>query len=93
MAGEILTKSTGESRRYDFDFDPKLFPSDTVSAVTSVIGVPSGLTIAAASITSPKIQSRISGGVDGTLYVITAIVTTTGLDTLELVARLRVEDG
>ncbi len=93
MAGEILTKSPGESRRYDFDFDPKLFPADTVDAVTSVIGVPAGLTIGGASIASPKIQSRISSGVDGTLYVITAIVTTAGGDTLELVARLRVEDG
>ncbi len=93
MADEILTKQPSESRLYDIDFAPLLATSDTVSAVSSVIESPSGLTIGAASISSPLIQFRVSGGADGVLYQITAKVTTTGGDTLETEARLRVEEN
>ncbi len=92
MADEILTKQPTESRRYNIDFAPLLATGDAVDAVTSVTGSPSGLTIGSAAISSPLIQVRISAGTGGVLYQITAIVTTTGSDTLETEARLRVEE-
>lgn len=92
MADEILDKQPSESRLYDIDFAPLLAAGDTVTAVTSVIESPSGLTIGAASISTPKIQIRISGGTSPVLYKITAIVTTANGDTLETDVLLRTED-
>ncbi len=93
MAHEILTKQPSESKRYDIDFTPLLATGDVINAVTSVTGSPDGLTIGSASISSPLIQFRVSSGLDGVLYKITAIITTTGGDTLETEGRLRVEDS
>lgn len=93
MAHEIKTKQPSESRLYDIDFAPLLATGDTIGAVTSVTGTPSGLTIGSAAISSPLIQFRVSSGLDGILYKITAIITTTGGDTLETEGRLRVEDS
>ena len=92
MADDILNKQPSESRLYDIDFSPLLATSDVINAVTSVTESPSGLTIGGASIASPLIQFRISGGTDEILYKITVIVTTTGGDILETDVRLRVEE-
>ncbi len=92
MTDEILIKQPSESRLYDIDFSPLLATDDTINAVTSVTGSPSGLTIGGASISSPKIQVRISSGAHRVLYKISSIITTTGGDTLETDSFLRVMD-
>ncbi len=92
MTDRILDKQPTESDLFDIDFTPKLVTGDTISSVTSVATAQAGLTIGAPLLSSPKVQVRISGGTDGTLYKITAIVVTSNGNTLETDVFLRVED-
>ena len=78
-----LEKQPSESRVYDIDFSANLAAGETISAVSSCTASPSGLTLGAASYTGTKVQIRISGGVTGTQYKVTAIVTTSAGNTLE----------
>ncbi len=92
MSDEILDKQPTESDLFDIDFEPKLATGDTVTAVTSVTTAQAGLTIGVPTFSTPLVQVRISGGTDGILYKITAIVTTANGNTLETDVFLRVEE-
>lgn len=95
MTDEILDKQPSESDLFDIDFAPKLATGDTVDTIVSTVVSPVTvpvLTVAGGVISSPKVQHRISAGLDGTLYKITEIVTTTNGNTLETDVFLRVEE-
>ncbi len=92
MSDEILEKQPTESDLFDIDFSPKLATGDTVTGVTSVTTAQAGLTIGAPALSTPLVQVRISGGTDGILYKITALVTTANGNTLETDVFLRVEE-
>lgn len=87
-----LDKQPSESRVYDIDFAANLATGETINAVSSLTAAPSGLTLGSASFTNTKAQVRISGGVTGTQYKITAIVTTSDSNTLEGEGNLLVLD-
>ena len=92
MTDRILDKQPTESDLFDIDFTPKLAAGDTISSVTSVTTAQSGLTIGAPTLSTTKVQVRISSGTSGTLYKITAIVFTANGNTLETDVYLRVEE-
>ena len=92
MVDEILDKQPSESRLYDIDFAPLLATGDTLTGTPTVTTAQSGLTIAAPSLSTPKVQVRLSSGTDGTLYKLTVKSSTANGDTLETDIYLRVED-
>ena len=69
----------------------KLSANAIVSTAVTPVTAPV-LTVAAGVISSPKVQHRISGGLDKTLYKITEKVTTANGNTLETDVFLRVEE-
>ena len=85
-------KQPSESRFYNFDFTSKLRTGDALTGSPTVTGAPTGLTIGVPSLSSPLVQVRISGGVDGITYKLTALATTTQGDTLEVDGRLQVKN-
>ncbi len=95
MTDRILEKQPSESDLFNIDFTPKLATGDTVSAIVSTAVTPTTdpvLTVAAGAISTPVVQHRISGGLDGTLYKITEKITTANGNTLEADVFLRVEE-
>ena len=77
-----LTKQPGSGRLYDIDLSPVLRAGDTVSSITSITAVPSGLTITGETHDSDKLaQCRIAGGTSDATYIITVVFDTTLGDT------------
>jgi len=91
-----LKKQPAESRLYTMDFRNLCSGDEAIASVTSVTAdlvTSPVLTIATATIpTARKIQFRVSGGLDGTTYHITARVVTDAGNTLEGDGDLKVED-
>lgn len=79
----ILEKQPSESLLYDMDFVGRMEDDVTLTAVVSVTGAPTGLTIGSASYSGTRAQFRISGGTAGTKYKLTVVVTTSDGNTLE----------
>lgn len=74
-------KQSSESRNFVLDFADKMADGQTVSGITSVVCA--GLTVGATSASGTKVTMRLSAGTTGNTYKGTAIVTTSGGDTLE----------
>lgn len=98
MAEELL-KQPSESRLYSFDFTELLDSSETISSIVSITQENLGkvtssedLTLTSPAITSKMAQIRISGGTHKENYRITAIITTSAANTLELEGILRVRN-
>ena len=90
--GLIQNKQPSESRLFDFDFSGKARTGEAITAVSSVTGSPSGLTIGSTAFSGMIAQARISSGVDGNYYKLTCVVTTNQSNTLELDGYLRVRN-
>lgn len=89
-----LTKQPSESRIYDMDFGANMSTAETIISVTSYTASPSGLTLdPAVSISGKKVQKRISGGVAGTVYKVTAVILTSLGNVLEGEGLLHVRDN
>lgn len=75
------------------DFAALLARGETLTAVSSVVASPSGLTLSGiAAVSGTLAQQRISGGVSGKEYKVTFIVTTTAGNTIEGDGILQVKD-
>ena len=96
----LLVKQPSENRLYDIKFVQELRTGDTISTVISVVAVAQGEVIEVTPLAiadSPAhsdtiVQPRISGGTHGERYKVTAKITTTGGDTLEVDTILEVKD-
>lgn len=92
------TKQPAESRLYTFDFTA-LLGTETVSGVTSIVQANQGLvtsstnlTLGTPSFSSPLAQIRLSAGQANEDYKLTALITDSGGNTLELDGILKVRD-
>ena len=72
-----LVKQPSEDTPYTINFENLLEDGDSIASVTSLAGTPSGLTLGAASIVGTTVVFDISGGSDGVLYLVEAVVATT----------------
>lgn len=79
-AKQVDAKDPGESKTYTMDWSGVLNSGATIS--TSVWSVQSGLTNAADSTSGAKTTIRLSGGSDGTDYLVTNTITTSDSETL-----------
>jgi hypothetical protein len=89
---QTLKKQPSESRVYDMDFAANMVAGETVTAVSSVVVDPVGLTIGTAVFSGQRIQFRLSAGTAGITYKITVVVATSAGNTLEGDGLLRVEN-
>ncbi len=84
-----------ESRLVSMEFAALLASGETLSAVSSVTAdkttIPA-LTIGTPAVSGTKATFRISGGDAGTLYKVTALVTTSAGNTLEGEGNIQCED-
>ena len=88
----VLYKQPSETKILFIEFADQLQSGDSLSAITSVTDQASVLTIASTEISGTQVKATYSGGVDGTVYHIVAIVTTTDGETLEADVYLGVYD-
>jgi hypothetical protein len=93
VAVGTLIKQPSENRLYTMDFSAMLAAGETVTAVSSVVATPAGLTLNGAAIVNGALASqRISGGTSGAEYKVTFVVTTSGGNILEGEGFLQVKD-
>lgn len=92
MSLSTLQKQPSESRVYIIPFLGLLVEGDEVTAITSVSSSPTGLTVGSSVINADgtSVGVRLSGGTAGTVYKITAVVTTLLSNTLEAEGYLKV---
>jgi hypothetical protein len=64
-----VNKQPGETESYTVSYEDALTTGDNLVS-TSVTSTPSGLTIAAPFVVSPRVRMFISGGTDGVSYKI-----------------------
>ena len=83
MSSTVYIKQPSETKEYAIDFANLLATGDSLAAVTSVTGTPSGLTITGESIVGTTVAFTVAGGADGVTYTIEVIATTTNGETLE----------
>jgi hypothetical protein len=89
----VLTKQPSETLVLYIEFADQLAAGDSLNSIISVTESTGAITITGTSITGTKVQGTYSGGVDGTLYTIEAIVDTAGSETLEVDVYLLVTDS
>lgn len=95
MAIPSCTKQPSESRLYSMDFSALLADGETISGVTSVVVdkiTLSPIVLGTASFSGVLAQVRISGGLGGTIYKVTFVVTTSLSNVLEGEGLVNVED-
>lgn len=93
MGIPTLIKQPSENRLYTMEFSGNMAESETITGVNSVTVTPAGLTLSgSASFSGTQVTQRILGGVDGVLYKVTFIVTTSAGNILEGEGFLRVQD-
>lgn len=84
MSVQTLIKQPSESRLFAMDFSGLLGVGETLTAVTSAVASPSGLTVdASPTATGAFAYVRISGGTADIRYKVTFVVTTSASNTLE----------
>lgn len=95
MAKQICLKDPDEVRVFSLDFTNDLNSGQTISAIDSIVGSPSGLTFASNTIVtgSKIISTKVSGGAAGETYTVTASVTTSDGEELELSGKLQVRNS
>jgi len=106
-ADKTRIKTPAESILFGFDFTKLLNADEILSSSPTVVDAASVLTIASVAINtstfktdegktvliSKGVQARISGGVDGATYTLTAQATTNQSNVRELVCSLKLDDG
>lgn len=95
MAIPSVIKQPSESRQYTMEFAALLGVGETLSTVTSVLvdKVTSPvLAVSATAVAGTQCTFRLAGGLGGTKYKVTAIVTTSGGNTLEGEGVVQLED-
>jgi hypothetical protein len=84
-------KDPADDLNYGLDFTSQMtIDNDTLSSVTSVSCVPTGLTIAQITPVGSIVTFRVTGGVSGYQYTLTAVIETTGGNTFSRSATLSV---
>lgn len=100
---DTLRKQPAESRLYDMDFSPRIATGEDLSGTPTVTektidqstGVKTSstdLTFGTATILLQAAQVRIAGGLDGVLYEVTFLASTTLGNTVEAEGLLLVQD-
>jgi hypothetical protein len=96
---EELYKQPSESRLYHFVFTNLLTADETISSINSVVQVNYGnvsgssdLTIAGETNSTNTVQARLSGGTEDESYKLTALITTSDNNILELDGILHVTE-
>lgn len=84
-------KAPTDSRTYSIDWSAWLAGLGTDTIASSVWVVPAPLTLVNQSNTTTKANVRITGGVVGTLYVITNTVTTAGGEVKQVTFAINVQ--
>lgn len=79
----VLVKTPLELRTVTFDFADKLAGSDTCTGTPTLV-YPAGLTEVVSTRSGNKVNSRMSGGTNETIYRIVCRCGTTNGDTLSL---------
>lgn len=93
---ETLVKQPAESRAFTMDFSALLASGETLTAVSTVTIAPvtaSPLTASGvATVSGASAQQRLTGGLAGTKYKVTFVVTTSLSNILEGEGYLNVKD-
>lgn len=84
------TKHSSGVEKYGFDLTQELESGETVSSVSWT--VPSGITGSTETESTEAVYKVFSGGTDGQMYEITAVITTSEARDIPKVARLVVRD-
>lgn len=102
MTLQTTEKQVAEAVIVQFDFSPDMATAETLSSVTSILAVnqdeidaSDDVTIASVAISTVSTQIAqcvVSGGTNGELYKLTAIVVTSAGQTLEADGYLRVRN-
>jgi len=90
-----LIKQPSESRLYTMDFRQLMTAAEAITAISSAVVTPTTLSpmnILSSAFSGKKVQIRLNGGLDGTTYVLTVIVTTDAGNTLEGDGSVKVEN-
>lgn len=89
-----LVKQPNESILYDMDFTGLgRIGIDTIQRINAINVTPAGLNIVSQVHDSASlVQFRVSGGLDGVIYKVDVIVTTTGGDILEGNGKIHVKN-
>jgi len=94
-----LYKQPSESRLYHFNFSNLLAAGETIASVTSVtqikynrISGSQNLTIGTPTNSTSAVQVRLSGGTNGEKYKVTALITTSSSNILEMEGILYIKD-
>jgi hypothetical protein len=90
-------KTSGEIRIETFDFTSRLTSAETIStaSVSAIVysgtdASPSSLIYGAATISGKTVTQKLGGGVEGVVYNLTAVITTSTGQQLELNAFLAI---
>lgn len=89
---ETLIKTPGEDLVYAFEFAELLETGETISAVVSVTGAPTGLTVGSPSVSGTTVRVRISSGSAGIRYCLKCTITTSLSNTRIGAGKLEVVD-
>jgi len=93
-----LSKRTGESILFDFEFSTRMAEGDTLASLDSVTqtledgSVTTDLTIDGFVASGTRGQARIAGGTDQVCYYLVAEGTTARGDTIQVTGRLELSD-
>jgi len=89
-----LVKQPNESILYDMDFTGLgRIGIDTIQGINAINVTPTGLNIVSEIHDGASlVQFRVQGGLDGTIYKVDVIVTTTGGDILEGNGKIHVKN-
>lgn len=89
---DVFTKHPTATEHYDFDFTEALPSAVTLATVVNITADPTGdLTIMPGMISGSRVQTLISGGVDGRMYRLLCRATTSVGETLEVCGGLAVK--
>lgn len=95
MATPTVIKQPSESRLYTMEFAALLGSGETLSSVVSVNvdkTTASPLLISGQAVNGTALTFRLTGGLAGTRYKVTGIVTTSGGNTIEGEGIVQLED-
>lgn len=90
IAPELCEKTPFEDFPYDFNFSGVLVGGETVASVQEIVSTPTGVTIGSSSISSPKVQVRLSGGTVETDYLMSCKILTSAGNKRECEGKLKV---
>ena len=99
MTQSFSTKRIDEDRTHTIDFVNRLVTGETISTATVTATVyrgtdpnPSAIVSGSASISTTKVSQLIIDGLEGVIYCLKCVITTSNSQTLHGVAHLYVSD-